>query len=166
VWHVGAVYIAIMLTGVVFLLRGRETTRVRGRRILALTAGFAGAAAVSLAVSGTRPTPGAVGFWTLSLACALAFGRRWILVHHDPRNTADVLEAAMRMLRIPFEPAGPGYALKIDKGPAVLSVRQVLPRIALLSWTALGDPAKIELLLALLAKRFRPVFPRPTIDLR
>jgi hypothetical protein len=166
VWHLAAAYLAIVLAGAVFLFGRRETTLLRGERMFRLTAVFVMVALVSLAIPRVRPAPGVVAFWAASMACSTLIRKRWILFHYDLRTTAEVLEAAMTMLLIPFERAGPRYTLTIDERPAVVSVWRIVPRIALLTFAAHDGHKKMELFRALLAKRLRPVFPRPTIDLR
>src|SRR5262249_41643870 len=52
VWHLVVVYLAFVLTGVVFLLRARETTLLRGERVFRLTAAFV---LIALGVFAIRP---------------------------------------------------------------------------------------------------------------
>lgn len=139
---------------------------LRGERVFRLTAVFALVSLVPLAIRWVRPTPGVVAFWAVSLACSIPIRERWILVHYDPRATAELLEAALTMLLIPSERTGPRYTLKLGDRPAIVTVRRIVPGIALLTFVAQGGHKKMQLLRALLAKRFQPVFPRPTIDLR
>jgi hypothetical protein len=166
VWHLAAAYLAIVLAGVVLLLCGRETMLVRGERVFRFTAVFVLVALGSLALRWVRPTPGVVAFWAVSLTCSLLIRERWILVHYHPGATAEVLEAALTMLLIPSERTGPRYSLKLGDRPAIVTVRGIIWGIALLTFAAPDGYKKMQLLRALLAKRFRPVFPRPTIDLR
>jgi hypothetical protein len=153
VWPLVAAYLAIVLAGVVCLLLGRGTALLRGERVFRLTAAFVAIALAVSAVRHVRPPLGAAAFWAVSLAGSLLVRKRWILVHHNPRATAKLLETAMAMLLIPYE-------------RAVVEVSRIGLGIALLTCAAHDGHKKMELLRALVAKRLRPVFPRPTIDLR
>jgi hypothetical protein len=166
VWPLVAAYLAIVLAGVVCLLLGRGTALLRGERVFRLTAAFVAIALAVSAVRHVRPPLGAAAFWAVSLAGSLLVRKRWILVHHNPRATAKLLETAMAMLLIPYERAGPRYTLQIGAHPAVVEVSRIGLGIALLTCAAHDGHKKMELLRALVAKRLRPVFPRPTIDLR
>jgi hypothetical protein len=166
VWYLAAAYLAIVLAGVVLLSCGRETMLLRGEQVFRLTVVFALVSLIALAIRWVWPAPGVVAFWAGSLACSLLIRGRWILVHHHPRTTAELLEGALTMLLISSERTGSGYTLKLGDRPAIVTVRGMVPGIALLTFAVPGGHKKVQLLRALLAKRFRPVFPRPTIDLR
>ena len=166
VWYLAAAYLAIVLAGGILLFGGSETKLLRGERVLGLTAVFVLAALVLVAIRWARPAPGVVAFWAVSLTCSLLIRGKWILVHYDPRVTPGVLEGALAMLLIPSERAGPCYALKLGDRAASVCFRPIAPGIALLTFAASEGHKKAHLLRVLLAKRFRPVFPRPTIDLR
>jgi hypothetical protein len=166
VWSLVGAYLAIVLAGLMCVLCGRGTTLLRGERVFGLTVAFAGAALTALAMSWVPPARAGVIFWVVSLACSLLVGKSWILLRYDPATTAAVLEGSMTMLLIPFERAGPRYALRVGDGSALMTVRQLFAPVAILTVPPVGGRKKLALLRALLAKRFRPVFPRPTIDLR
>lgn len=150
-------YCSIVLLGAVLVLSRRETALLRGSRFFAFTVAFFLAAAVS----GTM-----MGFWVGALLVSLLASGEWFLLRNDPQRTASALERSLAMLLIPFEKVETGYLLRLGSDAASINLFSILPWCSILTFRGERGHKKVRLLRALLAKKFRPVFPRPTIDLR
>ena len=104
--------------------------------------------------------------WTVPLLISLAAWNRWFLFRIDRATAAETVERCMKMILLPFEKDAGRYRLTLGSGPALLGLTTA-PLLGVIL-TLRGNPKhkKVALLRALLAKSFRPVFPRLRIDLR
>jgi hypothetical protein len=149
-------YCVALLCGVFFIWSSRETVLLRGER----WAGFNLVFAAGGVLSGHL-----IVFWVLVAACSLPAAGKWFLFANAPKIPERV-ESALAMLLIPFEKTGDGYALKLSNGRAFVAIFPYSRWGAILAFRGNRRHKKMQLLRALLAKKFRPVFPRITIDLR
>ena len=161
-----AAYWSIILLGFFFVLVRPDTALLRGERFFWFTFVFLAGARISVVTSDTRPANGTIAFWVTTLLLSLAARQKWFLLRDHPEKTAAIVESCLTMLLMPFEKNDAGYSLQLGEGTASLRLFPLLPNCSILTFRGERRHPKVRLLRALLVKKFAPVFPRPTIDLR
>lgn len=100
-----------------------------------------------------------VGLDAVMLALSWAVWRRWLLFKPEAGRTALLIEGALRRVRVPFRKHDDTYQLLIGSAPLSLEAGFHLPGLQVLKFDGDWNQNKARLAAALLAKRFRGVFP-------
>lgn len=159
-------YLLVVLLAASFLVIRKGTTLLRGETVFGLTVVFFSAACISFLLSTARPQGFELLLWAGAVLISVAIRREWFLFRNDPVATAKIVEDSLSMLLIPYQRRKSGYSLQLREGLVFLEVVSILPQCTILRFQGKARQKKLLLLRSLLIKKFRPVFPRPTIDLR
>jgi hypothetical protein len=147
------------------LATARRPVVVRGERFVAAVLVFGSIDTLVIATGPAVWTLGSAVFWIAHLAILPVVRNRWVLWGLDQGSARGLLENRMRMLMIDFVRVTDGYALPLANGRAAIRLSSFSRRSTILNLGGSAQRGKLPMLRTLVAKGFRPVYPRPVIQL-
>jgi hypothetical protein len=155
---------AVVVLGTWLLSVARtETTLVTGWALLRLSGAFLLAELVRVVRAGDDWLSLSLVAFALLTAASLPVRDIWVLGRFDEASVRALIEQSLKQLRIGFAPEGTSYRIfdKADSG--TITLRASWGGRAVMRIRCDGRSRKIELLRALLRKRFGRLLPRPHI---
>jgi hypothetical protein len=159
------IYAAVLALGVFKVANSKAAILLTGRSVLVLNCMFGAIVLLNSLLTRSSFSNGLLIFLATILALGLAIKDKWFLLRHSPEKTFEVVEACLAMVLMPFTKTPTGYDLELADGKARISFHGLFPGIAIMDFYGKWQQKKVEVLRALLKKRFGSIFPKITIRL-
>ena len=101
----------------------------------------------------------------LLIGLCFIFKNAWIFVHYQKDKTTEVIEGSLKMILFPFQKTDVGYRLSHSNGEANILIKPLFASVAFMTFENKFAIKKVDVLKALLVKKFSKIFPRFTIHI-
>jgi len=159
------VYVAIVLMAIFIFLFTKNTILVRVRTLFKFHSIFLLFSLIVFIIQYPQ-VPIVYGVSLILLTgFFFIFQNVWVLLHYKKDKTAEVIENSLNMILFPFQKSEGSYRLSHSGGESNILIKPLFAGLASVAFENKFTIKKVDILKALLVKKFGKIFPRFTIHI-